>query len=299
MRWFLFGHLFLVTGLLPAQQDVRVHSARLTSRAEMLMAEGHAAEAADHYRRAFALYPWDGFNYYSATKAALAAGDTTGANAFLSAGVRHGFDEAVITGDAEFMSFLASPASRPFHDRREQDQADWALVADSTLIKVLDSLSMEDQRCRQGPATDLRAMQRIDSLNFEHLIHRCERSGFPDPRTLGHALGDLLLLLWHHRAHYPEADQWQRMMPYIQQAIMTGTVAPTFLCRFDDFASWRHGEPMRWGVLVGFFAQDPAELFLADPETMDRDRSSVGLAPIHEALRLAGLNPAQVRFANK
>jgi tetratricopeptide (TPR) repeat protein len=300
MKWLLLGCLLLFTGELPAQRDMRVRSALLLGQAEVLMAEGKAAEAMDHYQRSFALDPWGGFAYFNAVMAALAAGDTAAANAFLSAGVQHGFDTGVITGDDDFIAFLSSPASRPFHERKAQDQAIWATHADSTLIKVLDSLVVEDQRYRQAQAADLRNRHLTDSLNFEYLIDHCERNGFPDPRGLGHGIGDLHLLLWHHRSpEYPDSDQWQRMLPHIQRAVGAGLLGPGFLCAFDDFSSWERGEPMRWGVLVSYFAQVPEEIYLADPETMDRDRASVGLTPIRDALRLAGLGEKQVRFMGR
>ncbi len=281
------------------QDTSALHATRLIEQASLSMAQGRPGDALRAFEQAFRMESWQHpYTYYEAVDAALAAGDTIAANTCLRQGIQHGFDLAVITGDDRFQAFLAGPSSAPARNAMAGDRAIWAAKADSTFIKELDSLAVEDQRYRRGDVDDHELMRRTDSLNFEHLIRHCDRHGFPDPRTLGHAIGDVHLLLWHHRgSEYPGSSQWQRMLPHIRQAMADGRLAPSFLAMFDDHADFDAGRPMRYGALLGYFAGYPEHLHFIARDQLNAGRAAIGLGPIEAAAIVVGVDLSKARFA--
>lgn len=284
-----------------AQYEAKLQASQLFEEARYLAAIHEPATALIRYEEGLRSDPWAFHNYLDAFSQALLIRDTSKANDLLRAGVRHGLDPRNFSGMEDLNDFLSTPGSASYHAHLAQDQRAFAAVADSALILSLDSLAKLDQRYRTGREEDQPLMIRTDSLNFEYLIEHCERSGFPDPRTLGHGIGDLHLLLWHHRgAHeYPNSPHWKRIMPQIQEAIETGRLTPYFLCSFEDFAAFDKGEPMPYGTLLGYFSQFPEHLYFVDRQTLDANRERVGLGPVDQSAAILEVDLGLARFAPK
>lgn len=87
------------------------------------------------------------------------------------------------------------------------------------------------------------------------------------------------------------------MLPRIRSAIEKGGVPPSYLCMFDDMAVFEQGRPQPYGTLLFYFSQQPELIHLADRDTLNRDRASVGLGPIEWSAQQAGVDLGTVRFA--
>ncbi len=57
------------------------------------------------------------------------------------------------------------------------------------------------------------------------------------------------------------------------------------------------GRPQPYGTLLFYFSQQPELIHLADRETLNRDRASVGLGPIEWSAQEAGIDLGTVHFA--
>ena len=66
---------------------------------------------------------------------------------------------------------------------------------------------------------------------------------------------------------------------------------------FDDFAAFDPGAPQPWGTLLFYFSSQPDLIYLADRESLNRNRASVGLGPIDWTAEEAGVDLSKVRFA--
>lgn len=275
-----------------AQREARVQHSLLVDSAMHFSNMGNYTEAMPLYERIMRNETWPG-PYFDAIHACLETGQPAKANQFLSIAVKHGFVPEVFRFDSLLMGHLASDASKPFRERRAEDEKVFAAKADSALIKELGAMYEKDQLVRK-PGSDPAAMFLVDSANFERLIEICEQRGFP----LSEGVGNVRLLLWHHRSpEYPGSAQWKRILPYIETAIAAGELSPSFLCMFDDHADQEAGRPMRYGALLGYYQSMPEMIFLVDRDQLDRNRASVGWGPISWFAEELGLDLSIVRFA--
>lgn len=264
--------------------------------AEVLHAKGRSSVALERYKQAFQLDPWAFHRYLEAYHVALELADSVQASRFLRAGVRHGLKLEWFTDEPGLMDFLANPAAADLNAHRKEDENAFGSFADSTFIKVLDSLLIEDQRYRMGTFEKPR-MAQVDSMNFEFLIRYFQKNGFPDTRRLGHAISDLDVLLWHHRGEeYPDGAQWQRVLPFIRKAMAEGNLPPAFLTRYDDYSDHLAGRSMRYGALLNLFSSSPEELQFISKTQLNRNRAAVGWCPIEDAAFLAGVDLARAHF---
>ncbi|MFT3885601.1 MAG: tetratricopeptide repeat protein [Flavobacteriales bacterium] len=299
MKAFLFCIAWLIVSFASSgQAGTKLRASLLFDRASTHAARQEWKDALRCFDEAFTLDPWQAPYYYEAFSAALAMGDTARANEMLRAGVHHGFNPEVWTGDKKLVGFLAGPSSTPFRAHWDEDKRAFTVLVDTTFISELDSMVIEDQRFRAeewGPQMHL-----VDSLNFEGLIHHFDHYGLPDPPTLRAAYGNLFLLLWHHRGpEYPGSPQWQRVLPHIRKAIDEGLLEPSFLCMFDDFSDHERGLPMRYGALLYYFSALPESLYFVDWDTLTSNRASVGWGPIEDFAIQMGVSLSNVRFAPK
>ena len=289
--------MFFPCTMLCGQASVTLKASLLFDKASTLAAQNQPKQALQAYEQAFKLDPWSFYNYLDAFTIALEVGDTVQANGLLSAGVRHGLNLYVFTDLPQLQGFLESSSSRPFREHRAENERAFAAIADSSFIRILDSLVTEDQRYRSSTA-NVEPMNRTDSLNFEYLIRYFGKHGFPDPHAIAYGIGDLHLLLWHHRGNeYPGPSQWQQILPYFRKAMEDGTLKPSFLVMFDDFADCTAGRPMRYGSLIGYYRNVPEKLYFTDREQLNRNRAAVGLGPIEDAAIVYGVDPGSLRFA--
>lgn len=289
--------MFFPCAMLCGQASVTLKASLLFDKASTLAAQNQPKQALQAYEQAFKLDPWSFYDYLDAFTIALEVGDTVQANGLLSAGVRHGLNLYVFTDMPQLQGFLESSSSRPFREHRAENERAFAAIADSSFIRILDSLVTEDQRYRSSTA-NVEPMNRTDSLNFEYLIRYFGKHGFPDPHTIGHGIGALHLLLWHHRGNeYPGSSQWQQILPYFRKAMEDGTLKPSFIVMFDDFADCTAGRPMRYGSLFGYYRNVPEKLYFTDREQLNRNRAAVGLGPIEDAAIVYGVDPGSLRFA--
>lgn len=295
-KYFVYAFMFTCT-ILFGQAEQVLQASLLFDSASTLAAQQQPKAALQAYQQAFKLDPWSFYDYLDAFSIALEVGDTVQANGLLSAGVRHGLNLYVFTDMPQLQGFLGSSSSRPFRELRTENEQAFGAIADSAFIRTLDSLVTEDQRYRSSTA-NIEPMNRTDSLNFEYLIQYFGKHGFPDPHTIGHGIGDLHLLLWHHRGmEYPGSAQWKRVLPYFRKAMEDGTLKPSFLVMFDDFADCTAGRPMRYGSLIGYYRDVPEKLYFTDREQLNRNRASVGLGPIEDAAIVFGMDQGCLRFA--
>lgn len=289
--------LLLLPALVAAQHDVRIRSAAAMDQAELLSFEHRYTEALARYQEGLALYPTAHGCLVSAL-AALEAKDTTAAIALLRRGVRLGLDQGSIDVNPPLVEVLKTSAAIEFHTESAADLAHWESVVDHAAVAWLDSLVRIDQHQRSNPDHDPERLAYHDSLHMELIIQRCEAGWMPNDRTLGQAIGDFHLLLWHHRGNYhPEHGQWKRILPHLHRAINAGGLPPDLLCMFDDHAAWEAGCPMPWGVLIFYFRNVPEELLLDEISAVNARRTTLGLGTVQDALRLADVGIDQVRFA--
>jgi hypothetical protein len=281
-----------------AQREGWVEHNRLVDSAEFLAFKGRHQDALTIYERLMrpeAILPGP---YFDAIETCLLTGQSGKANEFLSIAVQHGFVPEVFRFDSLLMAHMGSDASKEFRDKRRELEMVFAAKADSALIQELGAMFHRDQRVRKDGSDDA-TMHLVDSLNFERLIALCEqRGGFPNSGALGNGAGHLHSLLWHHRSpEYPVSDQWERILPYIHEAIDAGELSPAYLCMFDDFADQEAGRPMRYGALLYYYQSMPELLYFVDRATLDRNRASVGWGPITWFAETAGIDLGTVRFA--
>jgi len=299
MRTFGAVCLFFASPLLFGQADNVRRACLLFDKGDALAAQGHPTDALALYGQGLALDPWAFYSAFDAFHWALGIKDTAQAEALLCQGVGHGLNVGLFSDDAQLQAFLERPRAGQFRARLEEGHRAFGSFADSTFIHVLDSLLTEDQRYRNSGGLDTKAMGIVDSLNFEYLIRYFGKHGFPDPHRLGHARGDLDILLWHHRgSEYPGSSQWQCALPYIRHTMAAGGLRPDFLSMFDDYSDKEAGRPMRYGVLLFYYSSYPAELYLVDRSTLNANRAAIGRGPIEEAAIVAGVDLRQVRFAH-
>lgn len=278
------------------QRTAYIAHNRLLDSASALLSSARYADAISVYEDAFVVMPWCPAAYFEPMLASLSIGDAERANHFLSMGVQHGFMPQLFY-DSLLNVHWASQASKPFRDRWYQDMLVFAAGADSSLIMVLDSMVEVDQDHRSN-IHDPILMHQVDSSNFEKLIAICTAGGFPSARVVGHGIGDVFLLLWHHRGpEYPDSPQWQRILPFIQKAMAEGDLDPSFLCMFDDFSDQDAGRPMRFGALLSYFSQYPEKLYFVPRAELNKNRASVGWGPIADFARSVGVDLNKVRFA--
>lgn len=285
-----------VTPVVHGQRTAYMTHNRLLDSASALMSNARYAEAIPVYEHAFVLMPWCPGAYFNPVLACLSIGDAERANHFLSMGVQHGFMPQLFY-DSLLNVHWASQASKPFRDRWYQDMLVFAAGADSNLITVLDSMVEVDQDHRSN-IHDPILMHQVDSSNFEKLIAICKEQGFPSARIIGHGIGDVFLLLWHHRSpEYPVSPQWQRVLPYIHAAINAEDLDPAYLCMFADFSDQDAGRPMRFGALLSYFGQYPEKLYFVPRAELNKNRASVGWGSIADFARSVGVDLSTVRFA--
>lgn len=299
MRTFGAACLIIASPLIFGQAENVGQACLLFDQGDAMAAQGRLTQALALYNHGLLLDPWAFYSAFDAFHWALGKKDTAQAEALLSQAVGHGLNVGIFSDDAQLQAFLERPHARQFRARLEEDHRAFGSLADSTFIHVLDSLITEDQRYRNSGGLDTKAMDQVDSLNFEYLIHYFGKHGFPDPHRLGHARGDLEILLWHHRgSEYPSSSQWQRALPYIRHAMAAGVLRPDFLAALDDYSDKETGRPMRYGVLLAYYSSYPAELYLVDRATLNANRAAIGRGPIEEAAIVAGVDLRQVRFAH-
>jgi len=278
------------------QRSAYIAHNRLLDSASALLASARFTDAIPVYEDALVVMPWCPGAYFEPVLASLSIGDAERANHFLSMGVQHGFMPQLFY-DSLLNVHWASQASKPFRDRWYQDMLVFAAGADSNLITVLDSMVEVDQDHRSN-IHDPVLIHQVDSSNFEKLIAICTEQGFPSARIIGHGIGKVNLLLFHHaNAEYPDSPQWQRILPYIHAAINAGDLDPAYLCMFDDFSDHDAVRPQRFGALVGFYRNKPEEIYLLDRDQVDLNRASVGWGPIDDFARTVGVDLSTVRFA--
>ncbi len=218
-----------------AQREARVRHNFLVDSAQHFSFMGKYDDAMPLYEKLMRSETWHPGPYFDAIHACLQTGQPEKANQFLSIAVQHGFVPEVFRFDSLLMGHLASDASKPFRERRKEDEQVFASNADSALIKELSAMFDLDQRVREK-GSDPAMMHPVDSANFERLIEICEQRGVP-------AMGNVWTLLWHHRSpEYPGSGQWQRILPHIHAAIVSGDLDPAFLCMFDDYADQGGGK---------------------------------------------------------
>lgn len=293
----LFAICFTCTVM--AQEDVRVRSASAMNTAELLTFDHRPVEALAQYQAGIALYP-TAYGCLEGALAGLEAGDTAATIALIRQGVRHGLSQELIDMNPPLAEFLTTTSANEFHAHLDADRAHWATVADHAAVAWLDSLVRIDQQQRSNADHDPLRVAYHDSLHMQLIIQRCEAGWLPNERTLGLAVGDLHLLLWHHRGTYgPDHCQWKRILPHLHRAIDEGRLAPDLLCMFDDHAAWEKGCPMPWGVLIFYFRNVPEELLLDELSAVNARRATLGMGTVLDALRLAEVSADQVRFATK
>lgn len=285
-------------GMAQAQVDKVTQASLIAEEAEYLSEMGEHARALVLFERCYELDPSRSIYPFNAIISALSLGDTTRANDLLSKGVQHGFQPEKAIGIAVLQAHLADAASFRFRSGWDRDREIFRARAETALIRELEAMAAADQGARRDGYTD--ETKRVDSLNFERLLTLVERRGFPTAMQVGPAVGNVWLLLWHHRApEYPQTPHWQRMLPLIAKAINEGTLPASYLCMFDDFADFDAGRPMRYGTLLYYFHQQPDLLYFVDRETLDSNRASVGLGPIAWSAEMAGVDLGKARFAER
>lgn len=282
---------------LHAQPEWKLRASLLNEEALHSAAIGEHQKALALFHQVFDLDEPSRTHCYDAVSSALAIGDAASANQLLSMGVQHGFDPMAFSSAADLQAHLRSQESLPFRSGWQRDQEAFASRCDSALIKAIEAMREADQAARRGKGYT-EETQHVDSLNFEHLIALVEMHGFPTEREIGLSVGSVHLLLWHHRApEYPRSAQWRRMLPLVQAAIAKGEVSPSYLCMFEDMAAFEEDRPQPYGTLLFYFNQQPDLIHLADRETLNSDRASVGLGPIEWSAQEAGIDLSTVRFA--
>jgi len=287
VRW-LVGLVFLSCApKATAQKETYLAYCKHYQKGLTLSSASHHAAAMAEFDTAFSIYPWVPSHYFDGVLACLLANDVEHANEFLSLGVRHGFTPDTFY-DSLYTAHLNGDGSLPFRQKWQEDKLAFGAVADSALIKELDAMRDLDQSVRTSAADKETA--RIDSLNFEHLIAIFRRKGVPSSRTIGQTTGTVHLLLWHHRGlKYPNSAQWQRVLPFIHEAILAGEIAPSYLCMFDDMTDYDAGRPMRYGTLLYYF-HEQGNIQLVERDALNRNRASVGLGSIEDFALVTGID---------
>jgi hypothetical protein len=129
----------------------------------------------------------------------------------------------------------------------------------------------------------------IDSVCFDGLIALTRQSGFPSPMTIGPTINVVRFLLVNE-PNYPDGPQWKEILPFITAAIASGKVSPSFLCELEDLRSVRLGRPMKYGTLIGSWA-DKKDIVKPERSVLNRDRASVGLGPVEDLAVQHDLDP--------
>lgn len=89
----------------------------------------------------------------------------------------------------------------------------------------------------------LKVMNTTDSLNAVKLIEICKDYGWQD---------NAWILLWHHRGTYGKQNfVWDFFVPFINQEIESGNVAPSFWAVFEDFKCIRENGYSKYGFHPG------------------------------------------------
>jgi hypothetical protein len=135
-----------------------------------------------------------------------------------------------------------------------------------------------------------------DSTAFDRFLSLVALRGFPTLLSAGHFAFRPQWLFAQTLSDYPEDPRWQRVLPYIQRAIIAGHLPPDYLCMFQDLDDLAHGKPLTYGTMLWSFDQEDV-IVLARHDAVDNARAAVGLGPIDHAIALAGLRPEQVTFS--
>ncbi|HET9254678.1 MAG TPA: DUF6624 domain-containing protein [Pseudonocardiaceae bacterium] len=164
--------------------------------------------------------------------------------------------------------------------RQDEDQR-----ARKALISFVRQHQTKGQRRAETSPDESHAMDevvRIDQANTQWLTNVVERHGWPGQSLVGRDGAAAAWLLAQHADHDPD---FQRRCLDLMTAMPTGEVKPHHIAYLTDRVLLAENAPQLYGTQVqqvdGVY--QPANL--ANPESVDQRRASVGLEPLAEYLR--------------
>lgn len=281
--------LFVIdlNGQTPGCIEVR----RDLSDASMLHANGEHAAALDHWDKALPQCAYALWYWIEATEAALVFGDTIRAARYLTNVYAQGGQPLVNYSDP-IKALFAHGVPAPLMEAIQNAKLEWASKADSVWIVALQEMYALDQSHRADDALT----RRNDSLNLERLIHLTETRSFPAPARTGSSYGIVNLLLWHHRGELGMNERLVHYVGLVQKAMDACEIEPDFLTGLLDYEAWENGEPMPFGVLIGYFRDKLDGIHLPTLEEIDANRASVGLGLLEYQARSQGLSMDSLPF---
>jgi len=277
MRSIFISICLLGANSVPAQKAEMVHYNLLLSQATVYAAKGELSSAFTAYDSAFAHVPWGLWQRTEACSLALEHGDTARALKYLEDTYHRG-GQPLLTYSDPIKGLLKLGFQEPELGRLLRATHDWSENADSTWIKALIEMKELDQSVRSSNDPE---MLLNDSINLERLITLCRERGFPSPAKVGSSFGIVSLLFWHHRMELLSSPRVQVFAHLALDAIARGEVQPDFLCEAEDFEDDQFGKPMRYGTLL-FYFHDRGHIKLVERDQLNKNRASVGLAPIED-----------------
>lgn len=224
-------HLFILL-LLPcciyAQDSTYFKYNILIHNAEELYNQKNYKQSLIFYDRAFSIIDFVPSQYFNAFTVAISDSNYSKANEYLLKGALKGFD----------YSKWNSPETELFN--KTEYARHYGTVKDSLLtlhnksidLKYFDTLKKMEILDQSVRFWESKQMMINDSINFDKLIDLSKVYGFPTYKKTGYGHHVATLILFHNADKYPNSNQWQQIIPYINQAIFEGTMDPNF---YNDF----------------------------------------------------------------
>ncbi len=234
MKIIFFTLLLLNNWMIYSQDNKFIEYNYQIDQAEHSDSLGNYKESLAFYDSAFSLIEYYPSEYFSAFQVSIKDSNIELAIKYLDKGTTKGLDIANWYGD-QLDYFLATEKGQLYLTRKDSLLNIHFNSIDLNCFNLFKELYDKDQGLR-NVRTPLNKMIEVDSLNFEALIHYSEEYGFPVFRTCGYGENKAWILLWHHRGEeYPNSDQWQRILPYIQKRIDEGELHPDYLKMWDEY----------------------------------------------------------------
>jgi len=180
------------------------------------------------YDSAFKIIDFVPYDYFEAFDLAVQANNPDKAFDYLCSGAKCGLDVRNYSTESVTL-FLRTNEYQKYLLRKDSLHQVYLNSIDTVYLKELELLKVEDQKNRSGDSLSLLT----DSLNFDRLLELIDQSGFPTLRKVAFGYNIAYFLLWHHRDEYPDSDQWQRILPIIEEEIRMGEITPKFFQNFD------------------------------------------------------------------
>jgi hypothetical protein len=266
--------------------------------ADSLYDSNEYKKSADKYSEAFKANGWKGYSndrYNAACSWALAS-ETDSAFFQLNriATQMNYANYSHITTDTDLISLHNDNRWKLLLEKIKQNKEKAESNLNKTLVAILDSVYIEDQKYRQQidviekkygwESKEMKDYWKIinekDSINLIKVKSILDKYGWVGEDIVGEEGNSTLFLVIQHSDQVTQ----EKYLPMMREAVKNGKAQGSDLALLEDRVALSQGKRQIYGSQIG---RDPETQFyyvsqLEDPDNVDKRRAEVGLGPLSE-----------------